>query len=87
MLILILDEPSSNLDPKERYNIKNLIVELSKQNITILFTSHDLYEVEDLASRIIFFDKGRIVANGSVNELLETYNSKSLEELYIKLID
>ena len=34
--LLILDEPSSNLDPKERYNIKNLIVELSKQNITIL---------------------------------------------------
>ena len=52
--LLIFDEPTASLDPRERYNVKNMLLELAKNNKTILFTSHDLEEVEDLASKIVF---------------------------------
>ena len=52
--LLIFDEPTASLDPRERYNVKNMLLELAKNNKTILFTSHDLEEVEDLAGKIVF---------------------------------
>lgn len=61
--ILILDEPTSGLDPLEQEKIKNLINKLSKEKI-VIFSTHVLSEVEDIASRLIIINKGKIVFDG-----------------------
>lgn len=83
--LLIFDEPTASLDPRERYNIKNMILELAKNNKTILFTSHDLEEVEDIANKIVFLYKGEILEKGSKEELLKKYNFDSLEKVYLHI--
>ncbi|ADG71088.1 ABC transporter ATP-binding protein [Brachyspira murdochii] len=83
--LLIFDEPTASLDPRERYNVKNMIKELAYNNKTILFTSHDLEEVEDIADRIVFLYKGEILESGSKDELLSKYNFDNLEKLYLHI--
>lgn len=86
--LLILDEPTSGLDPRESRNVRDMIKSFStKKGMTILFTSHYLEEVEDIASRIIFLYDGKIVADGNKEELLEKYNMDNLEKLYILLTE
>ena len=83
--LLIFDEPTASLDPRERYNVKNMIKEFAQNDKTILFTSHDLEEVEDIADRIVFLYKGEILESGSKDELLSKYNFDSLEKLYLHI--
>ncbi|OGK13498.1 hypothetical protein A3A93_01340 [Candidatus Roizmanbacteria bacterium RIFCSPLOWO2_01_FULL_38_12] len=61
--LLILDEPTSGLDPIEQDKIKDLIKKISK-NKTVIFSTHILSEVEDIASRLIIIDRGSIVYDG-----------------------
>jgi len=62
--ILILDEPTSGLDPIEQEKIRNLIKTLGKKK-TIILSTHILPEVEDVATRVIIIDKGKIVYDGA----------------------
>ena len=64
--ILILDEPTSGLDPNQRRRMKSLIRELSAEH-TILFSSHILAEVADVASRVLIMHHGRLLADGSLD--------------------
>jgi len=66
--ILILDEPSSVLDPRSRRSLINLLRELS---ITMLVSTHDLRMVQELFPRVVIMDEGKIVADGPTSELLE----------------
>jgi ABC-2 type transport system ATP-binding protein len=68
--ILILDEPTSGLDPTQRRRMKTLVGELSQKH-TILFSSHVLSEVQDVATRILLIDRGRIRADGAPATLLQ----------------
>jgi ABC-2 type transport system ATP-binding protein len=61
---LILDEPTSGLDPIEQDNIRDLIKEIAKKK-TIIFSTHILPEVEDIATRLIIINKGKIVFDGA----------------------
>ena len=61
--LLILDEPTSGLDPIEQDKIKNLIKNIAK-NKTVIFSTHILSEVEDIASRLIIIDQGSLVYDG-----------------------
>ncbi len=65
--LLILDEPTSGLDPNQTDEIKNLLLELSKDK-AILFSSHTLTEVASICTRIIIIHKGNIVADKSIDE-------------------
>jgi ABC-2 type transport system ATP-binding protein len=75
--ILILDEPTSGLDPNQRRRIKTLVRDLAQQH-TILFSSHILSEVQDVSSRILVIDRGRIRADGRPQELLAGAPGKRL---------
>jgi ABC-type multidrug transport system ATPase subunit len=69
--LLILDEPSNGLDPQGIREMRELIISLNKERgITILLSSHLLYEIELMANRMLIINKGRVVVEGSVNELL-----------------
>ena len=66
--VLILDEPTDGLDPNQKHEVRNLIRELGK-NKAIVFSTHILEEVDAACSRAIIIDRGRIVANGTPEEL------------------
>lgn len=70
--LLILDEPMTGLDPKSRYEFKNIFKELNRAGTTIFFSSHILSDVQDLAGRIGILNGGRITHIGTVSEFEET---------------
>lgn len=67
--LIILDEPTVAVDPQSRNNILEGIKELNKKGATIVYTSHYMEEVEQICSQIIIIDKGKIIAQGTKNEL------------------
>ncbi len=67
--LLILDEPTNGMDPPGMREMRELIKTLAQQGITILLSSHLLHEVEQVCNRVAVFNKGKIVADGSMKEL------------------
>lgn len=83
--LLILDEPTTGLDPLARRQVWQLLVELQQQtSLTLLLTTHYMEEAEHLCQRIVIMDKGRILADGSLQELLEHFDTA--EEIQLQLL-
>jgi len=76
--IIILDEPTAGLDPKERIAIRNYIAELSKDKI-ILFATHVVSDIECIADQVLLIKQGEIVATGTPGKLIESMNGKVAE--------
>lgn len=75
--LLILDEPTNGLDPQGIYELRELIKRLAReQNVAVLLSSHQLFEVQNTADRVAIMDKGRIVAVRGVDELLHATEDK-----------
>lgn len=81
--ILIMDEPTVGIDPQSRNHILDTVLELNKQNITIIYTSHYMEEVEYLCNELCIMDEGKIIASGSQQELVELVKEKT--QINIKL--
>lgn len=81
--ILILDEPTSGLDPTQTIEIRNLIIEMGKEKL-VLFSTHILPEVAATCSRILMINQGRIVANGTLEDLIEQVRSEEKVHLTIR---
>ncbi len=75
--VLILDEPTTGLDPNQIVEIRNLILELGKEK-TIMLSTHIMQEVEALCQKVIIIDKGKIVAQDSVNQIQRNINENHL---------
>jgi len=72
--LIILDEPTSGLDPQGMKEVRELIVRLSEEHgITIFLSSHLLYEIEQVATRMAIIHQGRLVVQGEVKTLLENF--------------
>ncbi len=69
--IVLMDEPTSNLDPVARKNMVEFLKSLHDKEKTLLITSHDLFDIERICSRIILLRKGQIVVSGNMEELKE----------------
>ncbi|MGK2348014.1 ABC transporter ATP-binding protein [Actinomyces sp. W5033] len=69
--LLVLDEPTTGLDPVARTHVHDLIAQRIDDGATVLMTTHDLAEAERLASRVLIMAHGRVLADGSVTELRE----------------
>lgn len=76
---LILDELSSGLDPIGRYDLRSVLMGLKDMGRTIFFSSHELTEVENLCSKVIVINKGKICCQGTVDELLAPLNRFEIE--------
>lgn len=81
--ILILDEPSSGLDPAQSITFKKLIKNL---HTTTLFSSHSTSEIEEIADDILVLNRGTLVFSGSIESLLEKTDETKLEKAYIRLL-
>jgi ABC-2 type transport system ATP-binding protein len=67
--LLILDEPTVGLDPQEMRSIRALLKDLGREGVSVLFSSHHLAEVEEVCSYVVVMDRGRLVAEGTIEEL------------------
>ncbi len=85
--LIILDEPAAGLDPRARHEVRTMIARLAANNVTVLFSSHDMEEVSRIADRIILMHEGFIVAQGKPENLLQQYHAENLENLYLELTD
>lgn len=73
--LIIMDEPTVGIDPQSRNHILETILELRKEGVTILYSTHYMEEVEAIADRIVILDEGRVIATGTQNELCERYEN------------
>ena len=83
--ILFLDEPTVGVDVQTRYAIINYLKELNKKGTTLIYTSHQLIEAEDLCEKIALIDKGKIIAHDEVDKLLSKHQQGGLEGLFLNL--
>ncbi|MET9226120.1 ABC transporter ATP-binding protein [Lentzea sp. NPDC003310] len=74
--VLFLDEPTTGLDPESRRNTWELIRALLREGVTVLLTTHYLEEAQALADRLAIMHRGRIVAQGTVSEVVDAYPSR-----------
>jgi len=84
--VLILDEPTTGLDPIGCKETRDLLVDLKKQGKTVLLSSHFLSEVERVCDRIGIFHRGVLLTVGKLDVLQQQYKASNLEELFVKTI-
>ncbi len=71
--LIFLDEPTSGLDPIQARRLRSLLRELAAEGRTICYSTHNLYEIDDLATSVAFLKKGEIIAHGPVNDVRRLY--------------
>lgn len=82
--VLILDEPTSGLDPNQLIGIRKLITDLGKTK-TVILSTHIMQEVEAVCNQVIIINKGKIVADDTLESLRNKNDGQSLENIFIKL--
>ena len=84
--LLFLDEPTASLDPDIADRVRKYLKQIQqKNNITILYTTHNMLEVEELCDRAIFINEGKIVSEGTPKQLIKEFGKKDLNEVFIKI--
>jgi ABC-2 type transport system ATP-binding protein len=84
--ILFLDEPTASLDPDIAHKIRSLLKEERRSaGLSILYTSHNMREMEEMSDRIIFLQRGRIVAEGTAQQIVARFGEADLEEVFLKI--
>lgn len=83
--ILFLDEPTVGVDVHTRQAIIGYLKELNNNGTTLIYTSHQLSEAEDLCNRVALIDDGKIIVNDSLEKLLNDHKEDGLEGLFIRL--
>jgi lipooligosaccharide transport system ATP-binding protein len=79
--ILLLDEPTTGLDPQARHLLWDRLYRLKQRGVTLVLTTHYMDEAEQLCDRLVVMDKAKIVAEGSPRELIDRYASREVTEL------
>jgi ABC-2 type transport system ATP-binding protein len=83
--LLILDEPTASLDPDVAYRVRAGLLDVAADGTALLVTSHNMVEVERLCERVVFVSAGRIVADGTPNEVVERFGRGDLEGVFLHL--
>jgi lipooligosaccharide transport system ATP-binding protein len=79
--LLLLDEPTTGLDPQARHLLWDRLYRLKQRGVTLVLTTHYMDEAEQLCDRLVVMDKAKIVAEGSPRELIEQYSTREVTEL------
>ena len=84
--LLLLDEPTASLDPATARDMREIIREFAaKEGSAVLWTSHNMYEVEGVCRRVLFLSKGKVLLEGDPRTLPAEHGKTSLEELFISV--
>jgi lipooligosaccharide transport system ATP-binding protein len=81
--IILLDEPTTGLDPQARHAIWDRLYRLKQRGSTLLLTTHYMEEAEQLCDRVVIMDRGRIIADGSPRGLIDQYSTREVLELRV----
>jgi ABC-2 type transport system ATP-binding protein len=82
--LLLLDEPTASLDPDIADRVRKLLRSLQKETgLSILYTSHNMRDIEEVCDRLIFLHGGKVLAEGTPGDIYERFNRTSLEDLFI----
>jgi lipooligosaccharide transport system ATP-binding protein len=79
--LLLLDEPTTGLDPQARHLVWDRLYRLKRRGVTLVLTTHYMDEAEQLCDRLVVMDKAKIVAEGTPRELIERYSTREVLEL------
>jgi len=79
--LMLLDEPTTGLDPQARHLVWDRLYRLKQRGTTLVLTTHYMDEAEQLCDRLVVMDKARIVAEGSPRELIERYSTRDVTEM------
>ncbi len=84
--LLLLDEPTASLDPDIADKVRKTIRRVqSERQISILYTSHNMRDIEEVCDRVIFLHKGKVVTEGTASEIVAKSQQSSLEDVFIKI--
>jgi lipooligosaccharide transport system ATP-binding protein len=81
--LLLLDEPTTGLDPQARHLVWDRLYRLKQQGTSLVVTTHYMDEAEQLCDRLVVMDRGKIVAEGSPRELIDRYSTREVVELRV----
>ena len=79
--LMLLDEPTTGLDPQARHALWDRLYRLKQQGVTLIITTHYMDEAEQLCDRLVIMDKGKIAAEGSPRDLIDKYATREVVEL------
>jgi ABC-2 type transport system ATP-binding protein len=84
--LLMLDEPTASLDPDIADKVRKVVRKVQQErNIGILYTSHNMKDIEEVCDRVIFLHKGKIVCEGTPTDIVARSSSATLEDVFIKI--
>ena len=84
--LLMLDEPTASLDPDIADKVRKLVLRVRDElKCGILYTSHNMRDIEEVCDRVIFLHKGKIITEGTPSQIVESARSASLEDVFIKI--
>jgi ABC-2 type transport system ATP-binding protein len=84
--LLMLDEPTASLDPDIADKVRKLLRSIQREKgMTVIYTSHNMRDVEEVCDRVLFIAKGRKIAEGTPREVTEQFKQKSLEDVFIRI--
>ena len=84
--LLLLDEPTASLDPNIADKVRKLLLRVQRERgITMVYTSHNMRDVEEICNRVLFLNKGRVIAEGTPQAIINQFQQKSLEDVFIQV--
>ncbi len=85
--LLLLDEPTASLDPDIADRTRKMLKRIQKERgVAVLYTSHNMDEIEELCERVIFINKGKITDDGTPAELIKKYGHKDMNEVFLSIV-
>ncbi len=85
--LLLLDEPTASLDPEMADTVREVLKKIQRETkVGILYTSHNMPEVEAICNRIYFIHEGKLIASGAPADVLKSFDSPSLDQVFIKIV-
>jgi len=84
--LLLLDEPTASLDPDIADKTRHMLKRIQKERgVSILYTSHNMQEVEEICDEVIFIDQGKLKDRGVPAELVKKYGHKDLNDIFLEI--
>jgi ABC-2 type transport system ATP-binding protein len=84
--LLLLDEPTASLDPDIADKVRKILRRVQQEDgVAMLYTSHNMRDIEEICDRVLFLHNGRLIAEGAPAQVVEQFRTRSLEEVFIRI--